>query len=56
MPSPDAAFRYSTASLDWAKGEHATLSEWSARRADPHHLRAVLLTRSLRTLLDRLRS
>ena len=55
MPSPDAEFRYSTATLDWARDEHATLGEWPARRADPHLVRAELVTRSLRTLLDRTR-
>jgi hypothetical protein len=56
MPSPDAEFRYSTATLDWARDEHATLGEWPARRADPYGLRAALLVCSLRTMLDRVRS
>lgn len=56
MPSPDAEFRYSTATLDWARDEHATLGEWPARRASPERLRAALLTQLLRTALDRLRT
>ncbi|USZ66696.1 hypothetical protein NGM10_08050 [Halorussus salilacus] len=52
---PDSRYRFSTATLDWARDEHATLREWPARRADPDSLRAELLARSLRSLLDRLR-
>ncbi|WP_135827518.1 hypothetical protein [Halorussus halobius] len=55
-PSTDAEFRYSTATLDWARDEHATLDEWPTRRATPHRVRAERLTRSLRSLLDRLRT
>lgn len=53
-PDPDAGYRYSTATLEWARDEHATLREWPARRATPDRLRAVLLTRALRSLFDRL--
>ncbi|WP_162224491.1 hypothetical protein [Halorussus amylolyticus] len=51
---PDSRYRFTTATLSWARDEHATLGEWSARRADPHRVRAALLTRWLGALRDRL--
>jgi hypothetical protein len=52
-PSRDSEFRYSTATLSWARNEHATLNEWSARKTNPHRIRTALLTRSLRRVLGR---
>ncbi|WP_157971752.1 hypothetical protein [Halorussus litoreus] len=51
-PSPE--YRYSTATLDWARDEHESLDDWPARRAEPHRPRAALLSRWLGSLFDRI--
>lgn len=55
-PTPDAQYRFSTATLAWAREEHAALDEWPGRRADPHRVRAAMLTRWFRSLVERLRA
>jgi len=53
-PATDGQYRYTLATLDWAREEHATLGEWPARRADAHRTRVALLTEWLGTVRDRL--
>ncbi|WP_135805913.1 hypothetical protein [Halorussus marinus] len=53
-PVSDPQYRYGVATLEWAREEQATLDEWSTRRADPHRVRAALLTEWLGSLRDRL--